>query len=79
MSGIYNYHPNISHQGAFLHNQMASHQQPFYLGGSQVPINLDYNPQYKPYAEIGGSGFKQTSHNLLRRRREIIPTSEIRK
>lgn len=79
MSGIYNYHANVAHPGAFLNNQMASQQAPFFMGGSQVPVGLNLTPQYQPYKEIGGSGFKPTTHHLLRRRREIIPSSEIRK
>ena len=39
MSGVYNYHIKVENPTKML-PQMASHQPPFYFGGSQVPINL---------------------------------------
>jgi hypothetical protein len=40
-AGIYNYHPKVAHPNAIL-PQMTSEgfQPPFFLGGSQVPVNL---------------------------------------
>ena len=40
-AGIYNYHPKVANPGKVF-PQMASdtHQPPFFLGGSQVPVNL---------------------------------------
>ena len=70
--GIYNYHPNIEHPGAFINNQMASQQTPFFFGGSQVPINLD--PSVKvPSQNMEGMGFKKTTHNLQRNSRILLP------
>ena len=78
MSGTYNYHPNIAHQGAFNNNQTASHQVPFYFGGAQTPINLGLPPQVKPMS-MSGQGFKSTTHHLFRERGNLIPTSSLRK
>lgn len=79
MSGIYNYHPNIEHPGAFLDNQMRSHQEPFYFGGAQTPINLGFeNDTNLSYSMIGG-GFKKTSHKLFRKDKMLIPSSSLRK
>ena len=79
MAGIYNYHPNIAHQGAFLHNQMASHQTPYYFGGSQVPLELQLDEQVEQPKGMQGEGFKKTTHSLFRRRGNLIPSSQLRK
>jgi len=79
-SGIYNYHPNVEHQGAFINNQMKSHQKPFYFGASQVPINLssDLNKNID-YIGINGQGFNSTTHKLFRNKKYILPSSNIRR
>ena len=79
MAGIYNYHPNIAHPGAFLHNQMASQQAPYYFGGSQIPIGLNLDEQVEQPKGMKGEGFKHTTHSLFRRRGNIIPSSQLRK
>lgn len=79
MAGIYNYHPNIAHPGAFLHNQMASHQMPYFFGGSQVPLELQLEEQVEQPKEMQGEGFKKTTHSLFRRRGNLIPSSQLRK
>jgi hypothetical protein len=79
MAGIYNYHPNIAHPGAFIHNQMASQQAPFFMGGSQVPVNLGLKEQYEQPRGMEGQGFKKTTHSLFRRRGNLIPSSQLRK
>jgi len=77
---IYNYHPNIAHQGAFIDNQMASQQAPFFFGGSQVPVNLGLEEQYQQDKGMNGEGFSKTTHSVFRNRRGvIIPTSQLRK
>jgi hypothetical protein len=79
MSGIYNYHPNIAHPGAFMHNQMSSQQTPFYMGGSQVPIGLNLEEQFEQPKGMSGEGFKKTTHSLFRRRGNLIPSSQLRR
>ena len=79
MSGIYNYHPNIANPGAFLHNQMASQQAPYFFGGSQVPIGLELDEQVEQSKGMQGEGFKKTTHSLFRRRGNLIPSSQLRK
>lgn len=79
MSGIYNYHPNIAHPGAFLHNQMASQQAPYFFGGSQVPLELQLDEQVEQPNGMRGEGFKKTTHSLFRRRGNLIPSSQLRK
>ena len=79
MAGTYNYHPNIAHQGAFIHNQMSSSQPSFFFGGSQVPINLNLKEQYSQPRGMNGEGFKTSTHHLFRRRGNLIPSSQLRK
>jgi len=79
MSGIYNYHPNIEHPGAFLNNQMNSYQEPFYFGGSQTPISLGFEQHTNLSHPLEGSGFKKTTHRLFRKDKMLIPTSALRK
>ena len=79
MSGIYNFHPNIATPGAFLNNQMASHQAPFYLGASQIPMGLELQEQVEQSRGMEGEGFKKTTHSLFRRRGNLIPSSQLRK
>jgi len=48
-AGIYNYNPKVTHPNAVIPQMAsASHQPPFFFGGSQIPVNLG----------IKGSGFK---------------------
>jgi hypothetical protein len=79
-AGIYNYHPNVEHQGAFLNNQMKSHQKPFFFGASQVPIGLmqELNGSQGHY-DIDGQGFNSTTHKLFRNKKYILPSSNIRR
>lgn len=79
MSGIYNYHPNIAQPGAFLHNQMASQQAPFFMGASQVPLGLNLEEQVEQSHGMNGEGFKKTTHSLFRRRGNLIPSSQLRR
>jgi len=74
--GIYNVHVNIETPGKFLNNQMRSIQAPFFFGGSQVPINLNYHDQVH---EIHGEGFKNATHSLFRNNKTIYPSSRLRK
>lgn len=40
-AGIYNYHPKVAHpEKIFPQMASAGQQPPFFLGGSQVPVNL---------------------------------------
>ena len=60
-AGIYNAWPSIIHGTEhYLHNQMKSHQAPFYFGGSQIPINLHPEPQH----HMSGNGFNLYSGTI---------------
>jgi hypothetical protein len=57
-AGIYNYNPKVTHPDAVLPQMAsASHQPPFFFGGSQIPINIG----------IKGSGFKTSYVNSIER------------
>jgi hypothetical protein len=71
-AGIYNAHPTIINgTEQYLHNQMKSHQAPFYFGGSQVLINL--HPE--PHHHMSGNGFMVSGSGIpgAYNRRSVVP------
>ena len=64
-AGIYNAWPSIIHGTEhYLHNQMKSHQAPFYFGGSQIPINLHPEPQQNQHHHMNGSQGSMNGHGF---------------
>lgn len=65
ISGIYNYRPKVDNPNKiFYQMQSDGFQEPFYFGGSQVPINLNV---------AHGSGFR-THYNSSHDHIMSIPT-----
>ena len=81
MSGFYNYWPKVNHPDEiFAQMNSASHQPPFFFGGSQVPTalgiqgnGLSSHHKISTHGSKSGQGIvKQTTH-LEKHKNIILP------